>query len=311
MLDNAAKTLFHLLARSDTLKVMASRYGMRKPTSFARRFIAGEAVQEAIEAARSLEAKGLMQTLDFLGEGVNTIGDAAAASQDYMGVIDAIIPSGIGRNLSLKLSQLGLGVDRAVATDNLRRILDHALGFFVRIDMESSEHTDSTLQVFETLWQQGYRDVGVVLQADLRRSEQDVERMIALGARVRLVKGAYREPASVAFQRKSEVDAAFVRLLERLLRHGHYPAIATHDSAMINSARRYVATQQISPDAFEFQMLYGIRRDVQASLVAEGYQVRVYIPFGQQWFPYFMRRLGERPANVGFVLRGIALDRGA
>ena len=311
MLDNAAKALFHLLARSDTLKAMASRYGMRKPKSFARRFIAGEAVEDAIEAARTVEAKGLMQTLDFLGEGGNTLVDADAASRDYMGVIDAIIPAGIGRNLSLKLSQLGLSVDRAAATDNLRRILDHAQEFFVRIDMESSEYTDPTLQVFETLWQQGYRDIGIVLQADLRRSEQDVERMIALGARVRLVKGAYREPSAVAFQKKSEVDAAYVRLLERLLLHGHYPAIATHDSAMINSACRYVAAQQISPDAFEFQMLYGIRRDLQTSLVAEGYQVRVYIPFGRQWFPYFMRRLGERPANVGFVLRGIALEKGA
>lgn len=237
--------------------------------------------------------------------------DADAASRDYLGVIDAIIPAGIGRNLSLKLSQLGLAVDRAMATDNLRRILGRAEEFFVRIDMEGSAYTASTLQVFETLWAQDYRQIGIVLQADLRRTGQDVERMIALGARVRLVKGAYREPSAVAFQKKSEVDAAFVNLLERLLLHGHYPAIATHDPVIIERARRYAAAHKIPQDAFEFQMLYGIRRDLQTSLVAEGYRVRVYIPFGRQWFPYFMRRLGERPANIGFVLRGITRETGA
>lgn len=163
MLDNASKAFFHLLAKSGALKTLASRYGMRKPTSFARRFIAGEAVEEAILAARDVEAKGLMQTLDFLGEGVNTMADADAASRDYLGVIDAIIPAGIGRNLSLKLSQLGLAVDRAMATDNLRRILGRAEEFFVRIDMEGSAYTASTLQVFETLWAQDYRQIGIVL----------------------------------------------------------------------------------------------------------------------------------------------------
>ena len=311
MFDNAPKAFFHLLAKSGTLQSLAARYGMRKPTSFARRFVAGEAIGDAIEAARGVEAKGLMQTLDFLGEGINTLADAEAATRDYLGVVDAVVSSGIGRNLSLKLSQLGLGVDRAMATDNLRRILDRADGFFVRVDMEHSAYTAATLQVFETLWEHDYRQVGVVLQADLRRTGEDVERMIALGARVRLVKGAYREPSAVAFQKKSEVDAAYVRLLERLLLHGHYPAIATHDAAMIDHARRCAAAHKISPDAFEFQMLYGIRRDLQMSLVAEGYRVRVYIPFGRQWFPYFMRRLGERPANIGFVLRGIARDKGA
>ena len=310
MLDNASKAFFHLLSRSGTLKNLASRYGMRRPNSFASRFIAGETVAEAIEAARTVEARGLTQTLDFLGEGVTTLEEAQAASRDYLRVIDAIIPSGIGRNLSLKLTQLGLGVDRAVATDNLRRILDHADGFFVRIDMESSAFTASTLQVFETVWDQGYRNVGVVLQSELRRTAADAERMITLGARVRLVKGAYREPASVAFQKKAEVDANYVQLLERLLAASHYPAIATHDVTIIAHAKRFAAQRGIAKDAFEFQMLYGIRRDLQAQLVAEGYGVRVYIPFGRQWFPYFMRRLGERPANIGFVLRGVARDRG-
>jgi proline dehydrogenase len=309
MLDNASKAFFHLLAKSHTLKNLTSRYGMRSQTSFARRFIAGETIEEAIEAARAVEAKGLLQTLDFLGEGVKTLDEAEAASRDYLKVIDAVILAGIGRNLSLKLSQLGLDVDRAMATDNLRRILDRAEGFFVRIDMESSAYTIPTLQVFETLWQQDYRHIGVVLQSDLRRTERDVERMIELGARVRLVKGAYREPATAAFQKKSEVDANYIRLLERLLTAGHYPAIATHDPAIIDHATRFAAAARIAPDAFEFQMLYGVRRDLQASLVAGGYRVRVYIPFGEHWFPYFMRRLGERPANIGFVLRGIARER--
>jgi proline dehydrogenase len=306
MLDNASKAFFHLLARSGTLKTLASRYGMRSPTSFARRFIAGETVEEAIQAARQVEAAGLLQTLDYLGESVRTLAEADAATRDYLRVVDAILLAGIGRNLSLKLTQLGLDVDRASAVDNLRRILERAQDFFVRLDMESSQYTETTLGIFETLWEQNYRNIGVVLQADLLRTGQDVERILPLGARIRLVKGAYREPASVAYPSKADVDATYATLMKRLLLEGTYPAIATHDEAMIREAQKYVAEQHISKDRFEFQMLYGIRRDLQTSLVAQGYRVRVYVPFGRQWFPYFMRRLGERPANVGFVLRGIA-----
>jgi proline dehydrogenase len=306
MLDNASKAFFHLLARSGTLKTLASRYGMRSPTSFARRFIAGETVEEAIRAARQVEAAGLLQTLDYLGESVRTLAEADAATRDYLKIIDAILLAGIGRNLSLKLTQLGLDVDRASAVDNLRRILERAHDFFVRLDMESSQYTETTLGIFETLWEQNYRNIGVVLQADLLRTGQDVERILPLGARIRLVKGAYREPASVAYPSKADVDATYATLMKRLLLEGTYPAIATHDEAMIREAQKYVTEQHISKDRFEFQMLYGIRRDLQTSLVAQGYRVRVYVPFGRQWFPYFMRRLGERPANVGFVLRGIA-----
>jgi proline dehydrogenase len=306
MLDNASKAFFHLLARSGTLKKIASRYGMRSPTSFARRFIAGETVEEAILAARQVEKAGLLQTLDYLGESVETLAEADAATRDYLRIIDAIIVAGVGRNLSLKLTQLGLDVDRASAVDNLRRILERAQDFFIRLDMESSHYTETTLSIFETLWQQNYRNIGAVLQADLLRTERDVERIMALGARIRLVKGAYREPASLAYPSKADVDAAYVKLMKKLLLEGQYPAIATHDEAMIHEAKRYVDEQHIPKDRFEFQMLYGIRRDLQTSLVRQGYHVRVYIPFGRQWFPYFMRRLGERPANVGFVLRGIA-----
>jgi proline dehydrogenase len=309
MLDQAAKTFFHLLARSALLKQAASRYGMRGERSFARRFIAGETVEEAIAAARAVEARGLLQTLDFLGESVGSLAEADLATRDYLNVIDAVMAAGIGRNLSLKLTQLGLDVDRASAVDNLRRILDRADGFFVRIDMENSPYTDVTLDIFETLWHQGYRHMGVVLQADLLRTEQDVHRALALGARVRLVKGAYKEPRSIAHVTKARVDEAYVRLLELLLAEGNYPAVATHDPAMLEAARRFARERGIAQDRFEFQMLYGIRRDLQQSLVAAGYRVRVYIPFGRQWFPYFMRRLGERPANVAFVLRGIFGER--
>ena len=310
MLDQVAKALFHLLAASGFLKQLASRYGMRAPTSFARRFIAGETVAEAIEVARTVESRGFLHTLDFLGEGVTSLAEADAATREYLQIIDEIIRAGIGRNLSLKLTQLGLDVDRASAVDNARRILDRAEGFFVRIDMENSRYTEVTLDIFETLWQQGYRPMGVVLQADLYRTEQDVRRIMALGARIRLVKGAYKEPKSVAYQKKADVNAAYARLLKLLLTEGTYPALATHDPAMIDLARRFAAEHQIAPDRFEFQMLYGIRRDLQAALLREGYRVRVYIPFGRQWFPYFMRRLGERPANVSFVLRGIVGESG-
>jgi proline dehydrogenase len=308
MLANASKTFFHLLAKSDALKSVASRYGMRSPTAFARRFIAGETVEEAIAAARALESRGLLHTLDYLGESVSTLTEAEAATRDYLRVADAVTQAGIIRNLSLKLTQLGLDVDRASAVDNLRKILERSDGFFIRIDMESSAYTQVTLDIFEMLWDQGYRNIGIVLQADLLRTEADEERIGRLGARVRLVKGAYREPKAVAYQKKADVDAEYAKLVRRLLERGHYPAIATHDVNMIDVAREHAAKLQLGADAFEFQMLYGIRRDLQASLVKDGYRVRVYVPFGRQWFPYFMRRLGERPANVGFVVRGLAAE---
>src|SRR5205814_1245073 len=270
MLQNATKAFFHLLARSQTVKALASRYGMRGPASFAKRFVAGETIGEAIEAARAVENQGLFQTLDYLGESAGTLAEADAATREYLRIIDQIIQAGVGRNLSLKLTQLGLDVDRATTVDNLRRILDRADEFFVRIDMEGSAYTDVTLDIFETLWKQGYRHMGAVLQADLYRTDKDVDRLNRLGARVRLVKGAYLEPKSVAYQQKADVDEAYVRLLKRLLAEGNYPAIATHDPALIATARQFAADHGIRGDRFEFQMLYGIRRDLQASLVAAG-----------------------------------------
>ena len=312
MLDSASRTFFHLIARSQTLKTLASRYGMREPSSFARRFIAGETAAEAIEAARLVEARGMTVTMDLLGESVTNLDKADAATRDYIAVVDAMIASGVGRNISLKLTQLGLDVDKAMAIDNFRKILERAepAGFFVRIDMENSPYIEVTLEIFERLWRLGYLQIGVVLQSALHRSEQDLQTVNALGARVRLVKGAYQEPKSVAYQKKADVDAAYARMVKTLITEGHDPAIATHDPAMIEFARQVARDHHVAPDRFEFQMLYGVRRDLQAMLVKAGYRVRVYIPFGREWFPYFMRRLGERPANVMFAIRGIFGEHG-
>jgi proline dehydrogenase len=311
MLYAAPRAVMIAMSRSALLKQLASRYGMATPESFARRFIAGETIEEAIAAARTLQARGLHLTLDYLGESVRSMDEATTATRTYLALIGTIVTSGIERNLSLKLTQLGLDVDRATCVDNLRRILDPATqhGFFVRIDMENSAYTQATLDVFETLWQQEYRNIGVVLQSCLHRSVQDAERMNTLGARVRLVKGAYKEPPSVAYQHKAEVDDAYLRLMRTLLTRGTYPAIATHDERILNETCRYAAQQNIAADRYEFQLLYGIRRDLQMSLTSKNHRVRVYVPFGREWFPYFMRRLGERPANIGFVVRTILGER--
>jgi proline dehydrogenase len=311
MLDVASKAFFHTLSYSRTLKTLASRYGMSGTRAFGRRFIAGETIEDAIAAVRQLQSQGLMCTLDYLGESVTSLAEADTATREYLHLIDAVDRAGVERNLSLKLTQLGLDVDRAICLDNLRKILTAAqlCNFFVRIDMESSAYTDSTLDIFETAWKLGHRNLGVVLQSCLYRTEKDFERVNALGARIRLVKGAYREPNSVAFQRKSDVDAAYMRLAKRLLSEGTYPAIATHDESILNDVKRFAAERSIPNDAYEFQMLYGIRRDLQNALRRDGYRLRVYVPFGREWFPYFMRRLGERPANVTFVVRSIFAER--
>jgi proline dehydrogenase len=312
MLDATSKAIFHGLAQVTTLQRLASKYGMARGTGFARRFIAGETVEEAVATVADLPKRGLLLTLDYLGESVASAAEAAAAGADYVAMIQEIIASGVERNISLKLTQLGLDVDRATAVDNMRRILDpaDAHGFFVRIDMENSPYTDATLQILDTLWDQGHRQIGTVIQSYLKRSAADIQKLNGMGVRVRLVMGAYKEPKTVAFQKKSEVDGAFVDLMHTLLDDGTYPAIATHDPHMIDATKAYAKKKGYAQDRFEFQMLYGIRRDLQASLVNEGYRVRVYVPFGKQWYPYFMRRLGERPANVAFVLKGILKDTG-
>jgi proline dehydrogenase len=311
MLNALPKTAFSVLAGNPQVKRLASRYGMRSPTSFARRFVAGETLEDAIRAAQAIEQSGMMATLDLLGESVSTAAAAGEATQGYVALLDAIDAAGVSRNISLKLTQLGLDVDRATSLDNVRRVLEVAerYGFFVRIDMEGSAYTDATLDLFQTVWDIGHRSVGVVIQSALHRSEADVRRLNAMGARVRLVKGAYRESRAVAHQLKSAVDAAFIELMQLLLREGTYPAIATHDPVMIEATTRFARANGIAHDKYEFQMLYGVRRDLQAALTGEGHRFRVYVPFGREWFPYFMRRLGERPANIGFVLRSLMRER--
>jgi proline dehydrogenase len=311
MLAAPSKILFNALARSRTLKKAASRLGMGR-RGLARQFIAGETIDEAMAAVRALEARGMTHTLDYLGESATTLDEAKEATRSYLAIIDRVVRAGVGRYLSLKLTQLGLDVDPACCVDNLRRILGLAERHevFVAFDMEGSAYTSATLDIFETLWQQGYHSIGAVLQAALHRSEADLQRLLALGATVRIVKGAYREPKSIAFQKRADVSAAFLRMAATALAQAPFSAIATHDDAVIDEVKRMARTREVEPDRFEFQMLYGIRRDLQAALVSDGYRVRIYTPFGRDWFPYVMRRMGERPANVWFVARNFfAPDR--
>ena len=295
------------LSHQRGLEQLALRHpGLRRT---AHRFVAGERLEQAVAVVRTLNGAGLTATLDFLGENTRSREGAAESAEAYGRILDELHRTGIGSNLSLKLTQLGLDVDEAVCQSLLRDVLERAGETFVRIDMESSSYTERTLRLFERLWTAGHRNLGVVIQSYLRRSEADVEWLIGLGARVRLVKGAYAEPPAVAFPHKRDVDANFARLADRLLRGGVYPAIATHDERLIEGVRRTTAAEGIGPDRFEFQMLYGVRRDLQMRLHREGYRVRVYVPFGDEWYPYFMRRLAERPANLMFVVKSVLRDR--
>ena len=251
-----------------------------------------------------------MATVDVLGEEIRSAEESREIARSYHRLLARIESERLDANISVKLTALGLEHDDRLCHANLEAVVEDASvrGNFVRIDMENSPFTDVTLEVLETLWNLNYRNVGIVLQSDLYRTDEDVKRVNALGARVRLVKGAYKEPKTVAYQRKADVDAAYVRQMQVLLVEGNYPAIATHDPNMLEATKRFARERGISPDRFEFQMLYGIRRDLQSGLVRDGYRMRIYVPFGREWFPYFMRRLGERPANVSFVLRGLISD---
>ncbi len=305
MIEPLSRALFHTLAASVTVKRLASRYGMREGR-FARRFIAGERVGDALDAARALAERGIGCTLNHLGEAVTAAPAARAAADAYARVVRDANEAGLACQISVKLTQLGLGVDPDACEANLRRVLDAAgEGCFVRIDMEQSPWVAPTLDLFERVWLDGHRNVGVVLQAYLYRTADDLARVNALGARVRLCKGAYQEPPAVAWPRKADVNASFVRLMQSLLEDGVDPAFATHDPEMIAATRAQARGLGLGPERFEFQMLFGVRRDLQARLVDQGHRVRVYVPFGSEWFPYFMRRLGERPANVLFVLRSL------
>jgi proline dehydrogenase len=270
-----------------------------------RRFVAGERLPDALAAVAQLNAAGALATLDYLGEAVRAAADASAAAREYIAILHALERAGARCNASLKLTQMGLDVDRELCRRNVALVAAQAAQFgnFIRIDMEGSAYTQATLDLFGELFAH-HSNVGVVIQAYLRRSEADVRALNVLGARVRLCKGAYREPPTVAFPAKADTDASFIRLMRLLLDHGTYPAIATHDERMIAATCEHAAQRGIPPDRFEFQMLYGIRRSLQARLVRDGYRLRVYVPYGDQWYPYLMRRLAERPANLLFVLGG-------
>jgi proline dehydrogenase len=305
----------------------------------ARRFVAGETIEDGLKAARDLVARGFLVSLDYLGESVRSREEAVAAADTYVRLLGQIGADETLRtkvNVSLKLTQMGQDVrrspgggalsqpswpqpaqhptpenrgdwDDAFLRGNVVRILDAARAhdIFVRLDMEGTPHTQRTLDFFRSLWDAGYRNVGVVLQSYLRRAQHDVREANLLGARVRLCKGAYNEPDEYAFQARSEVDSSYVALMKMLLSDGNYPGIATHDPAMLRATREYSSEHSLPPSGWEFQMLYGIRRDLQNQLIGQGYNLRVYVPFGEAWYPYLMRRLAERPANVFFVVNAV------
>jgi proline dehydrogenase len=275
---------------------------------FASRFVAGETADGAVAAARELNAAGITATVDLLGEAVADPAEARAARGTYLDLLDRITAAGLEANVSVKLTQMGLAIDEALCVENLRAILTKARAHrsFVRIDMEQSAYTEATLRLFRQTFHPEFGNVvGVVLQSCLRRTARDVDDMIALGARVRLCKGAYKEPPSVAFPDKRDVDANYATCMERLLERGNYPGMATHDERLIERATGLARGRGLAPERFEFQMLYGVRRDLQRRLRADGYRVRAYVPFGTHWYPYLMRRLAERPANIAFLVGGM------
>ena len=295
------------LAENETVKRTLVQNGMSK--GMVQRFVAGETLDDALAAARRLQAQNIGAALDLLGENVATEAEACASSDAYIGVLravaDAALPSPY---ISIKLTALGLDLGDDLAAANLRRVLTAAQASqnaFVRVDMEGSAYTQRTLDIVRAA-HRDFGNVGTVLQSYLRRTDDDLAQLNADAISVRLVKGAYAEPPSVAYPDKADVDAAYVRQMRELLMHGHHPAIASQDEAILRQAKRFVREQRIENSQFEFQMLLGIRRDLQESLAAEGYSVRAYVPFGASWYPYFMRRLAERPANIGFILRNLA-----
>ncbi|MGI4789639.1 MAG: proline dehydrogenase family protein [Janthinobacterium lividum] len=294
------------LAENETIKRTLVRNGMSK--GMVQRFVAGETLDDAIAAAHRLKTQHIGTALDLLGENVGTEAEARASADAYIGVLTAVAAADLpAPYISIKLTALGLDLGDDLATANLRRVLTAAQSYpeaFVRVDMEGSAYTQRTLDIVRAA-HRDFGNVGTVLQSYLRRTDDDLAQLIADGISVRLVKGAYAEPASVAYPDKADVDVAYARQMRELLMHGNHPAIASHDEAILREAKRFVREQRIKNTQFEFQMLLGIRRDLQESLAAEGYFVRAYVPFGVSWYPYFMRRLAERPANIGFILKNL------
>ena len=297
------------LSNQPTVFKFVSKNGIAK--KFARRFVAGETADEALNAVRELNARGITASLDLLGESVHNEAEARASGRDYIRLLDQIRERNLDANVSVKLTAMGLDVSEELCISIMHQVLDRARQHhtFVRLDMEGSAYTERTLHLFEQRLYPAYpENVGIVLQSYLYRTAADVERAMQLKCRVRLCKGAYKEPATVAYSEKSAVDENYVRCMRDLMRHGNYPGLATHDEAIIRQAKKFAADNEIPPDRYEFQMLYGVRRDLQEQLIAEGYRMRVYVPFGTQWYPYLMRRLAERPANLAFIAGNIVKE---
>ena len=298
------KSAFLYLSKSERFKSFLSRF--KSFNNVTRRFVAGEALTDAVEAIRNLNREGISASFDHLGESITSEAEIHKEVDEYVRVLESIHDTGLDSNVSVKLTQLGLDVSQDLCYSNARTLVVAARKHdnFVRIDMEDSPRTDATLQIFKRLRTE-FENVGIVIQSYLYRSEKDIEDLLKLGARIRLCKGAYQEPPTVAFPDKADVDANYIKLTKLLLNSGVYHGIATHDENMISAAIAFAREQAISPEKYEFQMLYGIRRDLQAKLVRDGYRMRVYVPYGEYWYPYFMRRLAERPANVWFVLKNV------
>lgn len=301
-----ARNALLFLSRREGLKDFATRF---KPFQrMTARFVAGEDVETTVAAIRHINAQGCTATFDHLNESVTSEAETQNEVREYIKVLQAIDETGIRSNVSIKLTQFGLSIDPELAYRNARAVVEEAArrGNFVRVDMEDSPVTQITLDIFKRLRAEfDLNSVGIVVQSYLRRTEQDVRELLEIPARIRLCKGAYNEPPEVAFPDKADVDENYVRCMKLLLSSGVYHGIATHDEKMIEATKSYAGEQGIGHEAFEFQMLYGVRRDLQAGLAREGYNVRVYVPYGKTWYPYFMRRLAERPANVWFVLKNM------
>ena len=301
------RALFVWLSENRALRAVAERSAIGQRTS--SRFVAGTTVEEAMAATRAVNELGIAVSIDNLGENVTNPAEAQQSAALYHKLLDEITARGLRANVSVKLTHMGLDVDEKLARENVCALVAHAARChnFVRVDMEGSPYTQRTLDFVRELHRvPGHEDaVGAVIQSYMRRSQSDVETLLTERIRIRLCKGAYKEPAELAFQKKSEVDANYVKLLKLLLKSGVYHGIATHDEKIIEATRAFARSEKIPPEAFEFQMLHGIRRDLQQKLVREGWRIRVYIPFGTEWYPYLMRRLGERPANVFFIARNL------
>jgi proline dehydrogenase len=299
------RSLFISLSKNAMVRGWAER--SRAGRRLAARFVAGTTVEDAVAVCERVNAQGTAVSLDSLGESVADEAEARASGEVYHRLLDAIAAKKLNANVSLKLSQMGMDIRPALAEEIVGAIVSQAVGVgsFVRIDMEGSGYTEATIAMTERLHARFPGSVGTVLQAYLYRTEGDAERLLGQGIRIRLCKGAYQEGAEVAFPRKADVDANYVKLMQRMAASGVFCGIATHDEAIVEAMRRFAGERGLAKSAFEFQMLYGVRRDLQRRLAAEGFGVRVYVPFGTAWYPYFMRRLAERPANVVFLARNL------